>query len=352
MISSKPAEPFLDHDHLEDSTGKIYIVVGNTHPPGAVIAYLKYLPTSSTTPWCRGGRCYERVVKRYGVDSVLRAISGLQEELYDPALGVTMPVVRLKDITAVYRPRDRLWEILRRPADPVEVDTAMAFERIRACSGVHPDSVGVDGSIAVGIHNPSVSDVDLVVYGCREALEVVESARGSFEEAPPEVEAERLVRMAEVYRLPPEVLRAISPPYKRLYMRDRKREVNVMFASDAPGRYGERILVPTALVEAELAVEPGGCESLFYPGAARVSRVLDLRVLGSLRRVDVEPSRVSRVVTYESLYSYALYRGGELRVRGVLSVETPSGDLVITIGTREIRSYAVPKRLWEGSSGS
>lgn len=345
MIGSKPAEPFLDHDHIEDSAGRIYIVVGNVHPPGAVVAYLKYVPTNLPTPWCRGRTCYERVVRRYGVDGVLGAISGLQEELYDPTLGVTMPVVRLGEVSAVYRPRERLEEVLARPRDPAELDTVVAFERIRSCSGVHPGSVGVDGSIAVGIHNPSISDVDLVVYGCREAVEVAETVQGSFDRLPPEVEARRLAGMAEIYRLPPEVLRAISPPYKRLYMRDRGREVNVMFASVEPGRYGERVMVPVALVEAELTVDPGDCGSLFYPGAARVGRVLDLRILGLLRRESVGSSRVSRIVTYESIYSYALYRGGELRVRGVLSVERPTGDLVITIGTRETHSYAVPRRI-------
>ncbi len=345
MIGSEPAEPLLDHDHVEDSAGRIFIVVGNSHPPGAAVAYLKYVPAESSTYWCRGRKCYERVVRRYGVDGVLRAVSGLQEELYDPTLGVTVPAVRLREVSRVYRPRDRLREILRRPGDSVELDAVIAYERVRECSGVHPDSVGVDGSIAVGIHNPSVSDVDLVVYGCRGALEVAESVQGSFDRLPLEVEVERLAGMVSTYRLPLEVLRAIASPYKRLYMRNRGREVNVMFASDEPGRYGERVLVPAALVEAELVVEPGDCGSLFYPGAARVSRVRELRVLGLLRRVDVELSRVSRVVTYESLYSYPLYRGGELRVRGVLSIERPSGDLVVTVGTRETHSYAVPARL-------
>lgn len=346
MIASKPAEPFLDHDHVEDYGGRIYVVVGNTHPPSAVVAYLKYVPTTSATPWCRGSRCYERVVKRYGVDSVLSVAREYQEEVYDPSLGVTVPIVRLGTISSVYRPRERFQEVLRKPRDSVEVDVVIAYEKIRGGSRAHPENIGIDGSIAVGIQNPLISDVDLVVYGCREALEVVEVVRYSFDRVPTEVEAERLAKMSETYGLPLEVVRAISAPYKRLYMRQRNREVNITFSDDQQGRYGENVLVPVALVEAEVLVEPLDCRSLFYPGVAPVDRVLNLRIIGFLQRACLDKSsRVRKVVTYESLYSYPLYRGGEIRVRGVLSIEKPSGDLVISVGTREIRSYAIPKRL-------
>lgn len=346
MIGSEPAEQFLDHDHLEDTGGRIYVVVGNAHPPGAVVSYLKYVPTPSTTPWCRGSRCYERVIRRYGVDSVLGAARGRQEEVYDPTLGVTVPVVRLGDISTVYRPRERFREVLRRPKDTVEVDAIMAYERIRESTGVHPDRVGVDGSVAVGIQNPLISDVDLVVYGCKEAVDVAETAGGSFDRLPSEVEAERAVKMSETYGIPLEVVLAISPPYKRLYMRSRRREVNIMISDDRCGRYGERVLVPTAIIEAELVVEPHDCRSLFYPGEATVERVTDLKVIGSLRGgLPGYPSGVSRIITYESVYSYPLYRGGEVRVRGVLSIEKPSGELVVTVGTREAHSYAIPRRL-------
>ncbi|MEM1707102.1 MAG: hypothetical protein QXZ37_03155 [Sulfolobales archaeon] len=345
MIDSKPTEPFLDHDHIEDSSGRIYITVGNTHPPGAVIAYLKYVPTPRRTYWCRGFQCYERVVKKYGVDYVLSVAREHQEEVYDPSLGVTVPIVRLWSIASVYRPRERLQEVLKNPRDSVEADAVIAYEKLRECSGVHSGSIGVDGSIAVGIQNPKISDVDLVVYGCREALDVVESIQGSFEAVPTEVEAERLTKMSEIYRLPLEVVRAISAPYKRLYLRERKREVNLLFSDDSWRRYGESVLVPVALVEAEVLVESRECRSLFYPGVARVDRVLDLRVLWSLRESTVDlRNEVTKIVTYESIYSYPLYMGGEIRVRGVLSIEKPNNDLVITVGTREIHSYAIPRK--------
>jgi len=346
VISSKPTEPFLDHDHVEDLSGRIYVTVGNVHPPGAVIAYLKYVPTHRRTYWCRGSKCYERVLKKYGADFVLSVARDYQEEIYDPSIGVTVPVVRFRNIASVYRPRERLQEVLRNARDSVEVDAVIAYERLRACSSVNSGSIGVDGSVAVGIQNPQISDVDLVVYGCRGSLDVVESVHSSFETVPKEVEAERLVKMSETYRLPLEVVRAISAPYKRLYMRERKREVNLLFSDDRCGRYGESVLIPTALVEAEVLVESFDCHSLFYPGIARVSRVLDLRILGSLRESSISTySGVSKIVTYESIYSYPLYRGGEIRVRGVLSIEKPTDELVITVGTREIHSYAIPRRV-------
>ncbi|MCX8209049.1 MAG: hypothetical protein N3G79_05360 [Sulfolobales archaeon] len=348
MISSKPTEHFLDHDQVEDLDRRIYVVVGNTHPPNSVIAYVKYVPTERSTLWCRGSVCYERVIRRYGVDSVLSVAKTLQEEVYEPSLGVSVPVVKLKDVAAVYRPRERFEEILRRPADRVELDVLIAFDRVRASSGVPSWRVGISGSIAIGIHNPLVSDVDLVIYGCREALDVVESVRNSFDKVPDEVEAVRLAGMSRTYGLPIQVIRSISAPYKRLYMRDRKREVNLMFSSDRPGRYCESVLVPVALAEADVVINSADCHSLFYPGVSSVDRVVDLKIFKIIRDDYVNSlkrSKLAKIVTYESLYSYPLYRGGEIRVRGVVSVEKPSEDLVMTVGTREVDSYAIPKKL-------
>jgi predicted nucleotidyltransferase len=348
VISSKPAEAVLDHDHLEDVDGAIYVAVGNRHLPNAAVAYLKYVPTARRTLWCRGGTCFERVVRRYGASYVLGAVRGLQEEVYDPSLGVTVPVVRFSRVRAVYRPRERLAEVLRRPRDPVELDVAEAYAVLRSCSGVSPGSVGVDGSVLVGIHNPEVSDVDLVVYGCRDSVEVATTAHQAFGRLPAEVEVRRLRAMSEVYGLPPEVLAAISPPYKRLYLAGR-REVNIMFSADTPGRYGERVLVPLAVAEALIEVEGGDCRSLYYPGEARVSKTIDLRVERSLAQVAPPPGGVGLVLNYESLYSYVLFRGGTVRARGVLALDRTSETLVLVVGTREAWSYVVPKDLTEPS---
>jgi len=140
------------------------------------------------------------------------------------------------------------------------------------------------------------------------------------------------------------VLAAISPPYKRLYLRGR-REVNVMFSGDLVEKYGERVLVPAAVAEATLDLEGGDCRSLYYPGEARVLRTLDLRVERSLAELALPSSRVELVLSYESLYSYVLFRGGLVRARGVLALERTSGSLVLVVGTRETWSYVVPKSL-------
>jgi len=344
VIGSEPAEVVLDHDHLEDVGGAIYVAVGNRHLPNAAVAYLKYLPTDRRTPWCRGSTCFERVVRRYGASYVLSAVRELQEEVYDPALGVTVPVVRFSRVRAIYRPRERLAEILRRPRDPVELDVVESYTILRSCTGVSPSSVGVDGSVLVGIHNPEISDVDLVVYGCRDSAEVASTAHQAFGRLPAEVEVRRLRTMSEVYGLPPEVLAVISPPYKRLYLGGR-REVNIMFSGDLVERYGERVLVPVAVVEALLDVDGGDCRSLYYPGEARVSRTLYLRVVRPLAELALHTSRVELVLNYESLYSYVLFRGGLVRVRGVLALERASSSLVLVVGTRETWSYVVPKKL-------
>ena len=160
MINSKPAD-LLDHDHLEDVEGNIYVVVGNTHPPGEVIAYIKYVPTSTKTIWCRGFKCYERVIRRYGVRNVVNAVVKYQNYSLDPIFGAKIPKIPLSRVSTIYKPTTRLYEILQSPRDQLEVQVANLAVTIEQYTGIPISKLGINGSILVKIHNPKYSDIDL-----------------------------------------------------------------------------------------------------------------------------------------------------------------------------------------------
>ena len=339
MISSKPAErPFLDHDQIEDLWGNIYVVVGNLHPPNAVVAYLKYVPTTTPTYWRRGRTFYKRVIRNYGVRNVKDSIRNAQCTIRDPVLGSDVPVVRSNHIYRVYLPEVRLNEIIRRANDKLEVKVVEFVEFLRKCANICTYNLGIDGSILPGIHNPDVSDIDILVYGCKESIDVVEGLASTVERRADAALLRRLERQSRIYGIPKEVLYEMQPPHR--YIRISGTEVNISFISGVSERYGSRIYRPVALVEARLILRGGECTALFYPSKASVDRVVDLRIAGSNKTI--KRDLVKYVVSYEGIFSYLLYLGGEVLVKGVLEEVIPGGYYIVLIGAYENPGYVIP----------
>ena len=345
MISSKPADAFLDHDHLEDIHGNIYVVIGNVHPPSKVIAYLKYVPVSGRTIWCRGNVCYERVIKKYGVRNVMSTIKHYQEYSYDPVFGTKTPQVSLNKITNVYKPNERLWEIMRKPRDDLELEVIDLVDEIERYIGIKVNNVGIDGSILAGIHNPKYSDIDLIIYGCRESIYFTECLSNikSLGSLPSNRALKHLLSQSEIYGLSVDLIKNIQPPYKRLWFRGR-REVNVAFVDRYTYRYGDVVFKPLTPVEIIINIEGGSCTSLFYPSYTYVNEVKDVRGVSNPDLVREIKNRLIYVISYEGIFSYVLYKGGELLVRGLLELVLPQSYYVVIVGAIENPGYVIPLR--------
>ncbi len=340
MINSKPADIFLDHDHVEDIENCIYVVIGNMHPPGAIFAYKKYIPTSRKTLWRRRDMYFERVIKRYGVRNVMNSIRNIQEYSYDPVLDAKVPKLLLRNIKKHYKPRDRLTEIMRHCEDELEYLVLEVIDRLRLCTNLSYESIGVTGSILVKIHNPNISDIDLIIYGHRETLEVVSSCHNCFEKMPKELLLRRLEGQAKIYGIDIKYLRKIEPPYKNLWFKGKN--VNIMFCSGYCERYGEHVFRQLGIVDVKLNVSPGMCEALFYPSRACVDKVEEIYVRS--REVKFEDLRrdIKYIISYESIFSYVLFRGGKLRVKGILEKVYPENYYVIIVGAIEEPGYVLP----------
>ena len=328
VIGSKPAEPLLTHDYVEDVEGRLYVIVGDEHPPNAYFAFLKYVPTSERTPWYRRGTHYARVIKAYGARNVFPASERVGILRYDPVIGAEVPVLERDRIARIYRGRARLNEILREASDELEEAVCDVIDALSRVCGIWPGSVGVTGSLLPGIHSLEVSDIDVVVYGCRDSLLLAECVSDAFPAQPPRMLERRAVREATLYGLDPSSILAVMPPYKARLLGGR--ELNFVMARERPRRYGRRVLTPLGVFEGVLEVEPGSCEALMYPGEARVSN-----------RVEVGGCRIVSVVTYENFFTYALYIGGELRVSGVLERVDDGEECVVVVGSRENPGYVI-----------
>ena len=345
MISSKPTDTLLDHDHLEDIHGNIYVAVGNVHPPSNVIAYLKYIPVSGKTIWCRGSVCYERVIKKYGVRNVMNTVKHYQEYSYDPVFGSKIPQVGLDKIVKVYKPNERLREIMKKPRDDLELEVIELVDEIERHVGVGVGSVGIDGSILVGIHNPRYSDIDLVIYGCKESIYFTEYLNSvkSLGRLPSDRALKHLLSQSEIYGLGVDLIRNIQPPYKRLWFKGR-REVNVTFVDRHTYRYGDVVFKPLTPVEVIVNVEGGSCTSLFYPSYTYVNEVKDVKGMPSPDLIHEVKNRLTYVINYEGIFSYILYKGGEVRVKGLLELVLPHSYYVVIVGAIENPGYVIPLR--------
>lgn len=327
MISSEPSEirGFIDHDLIIDRDRKIYVVLGNTHPNGLIIAYLKYAPSKKPTLWGRKGVYYERVLREYSVNEVLRVTSEAGTQFYDPTLGVTIPVIKVSEVKDWLKPEEKLRELRKHVNDFIELASVEVSDMISDLTGLSIDNMGVTGSILAGIHGPH-SDIDLVIYGCRETLEFVQ-ANLEMSKLPKEKIMPKILENSRILGIEPEVYIKIIPPYKFTCFKNVP--VTFTFADRRNYRYGEVVLRRIKPVSLVAEVVEGDCKSLFYPSRTRVARVF-------------EGPEIKEIISYEAEYSYLLYKGGLLRISGTLEKSIPDNEYYVIVGGRENRGYVLP----------
>ena len=334
MICSKPSDrPVLDHDIVIGKNEEVYVVVGNLHPPNGIIAYLKYVACEEPTLWKRKGIWLKRILKKYGAKNMYITAKKSSKIRYDPVLGTEVPFVSWAEIKEWLRPESRLQQLLHSLNDPLEAVTLMAAERISISSGVKMNRIGVTGSILLGAHNPKRSDVNLVIYGCEEALEVVSGGYLSLDKLPASIMDKRLRNQSMITGLPIDILKVINPPYR--FRAIDKIPVGIIFVNPTASRYGQAVYKPIGKVEAIVYVEGGSCSSLFYPAKAPVMECLNVKG-------PILCSSLKEIICYEGIYNWLLFKGGYMEVKGIAEVRYPGEDIVIVVGGKEVPGYIIP----------
>jgi len=259
----------LDHHMVVDKEDVVYVVVGNEHPPGMVLAYPKYKPTYTRTLWCGKRGCYKRLLREYSVEEVVRVAEKIMR--YDPVYGgVLNPYLPISQVKKVLDPRERLRKLFTKTEDYLELEALEAALTISECSGVNIEKIGLTGSLLLAVHNIRVSDIDLVVYGCRESLNVVETLNeGGCDFISPL----KLSSLSEWLSNYPgnynEAIQAVTYYRKWRRFQYRGREVSLIYVNPFPGRYGSHAWSRGGCVTVEARVS-GGCRSLYYPSEAIV----------------------------------------------------------------------------------
>ena len=169
---------FRDKDYVETREEWFFCVVGESHPPDRLIAYLKYLPGDGV--WSRQGKSFKRTICAYSMQELVNTINFLKKNkpeyvFYDETVGAEMSCVPLNRISKYYRCDERLLEIVEGSGlDELENKTKELVESITEVSGVDIKNMGITGSILLKIHHRR-SDIDLVIYGKNNFWKVLQS---------------------------------------------------------------------------------------------------------------------------------------------------------------------------------
>ena len=311
---------FRDRDFIRTPEGFFFCVVGSTHPPDRVMAYLKYVPKAGAGPWARGPTRYYRALREYTMEALRETLAFLksypQYLTFFRAFGTKMSCVPVDRIEEHYRPEERLRELASSSDVDVLEERAVALAYVISdLSGVPMSKMGVTGSILLDIHVPGISDIDLVVYGLKASLAVKEALSKALEAGDAELQRfdEKLARAwcyrkAKTHPLTPEEAREIlARKWNVGTFLGTRFSVHPVLTEREAEKYGERLYVPlgTATIRAKVV---DATYSIFLPAIYEVELVSVVRGPG-LRDV-------REVCSYEDIYAGVAEEGEEILVKG------------------------------------
>ncbi|RLF03176.1 MAG: hypothetical protein DRJ59_01440 [Thermoprotei archaeon] len=334
-----------DRDYVETLEGLMFCVVGYLHPPNMYTAYLKYIP-SNEGPWERRGVKYSRVLRRYHVLHVKETFKLLRERYphyihHCPVRNITMSMVPKKYVKRYYFPEIRLKQLLDEGGrDPLERDAVALCEYLSEASGVPLAKWGVTGSILLGIHNPNFSDIDLTVYGLREAKAVREFLMSSISDKSTPIRRLKNVELKEWCERQAKEFRLVSKDFWSIALRRwnygyfrGKRYFSIhpiREDSEIKERYGEKKFINMGAIEGTATIADSS-ESLFLPAVYRVEDV----VITKGKQVN----DVKELVSYEGVFCDMAEEGEKVRFRGKLEkVVNSSGTEYyrVLVGSTEV----------------
>jgi len=342
---------FRDRDHLITPEGFIFTVIGNVHPQDRVLAYLKYTP-DELGKWAHGQTRYRRALQHYNVPSIMESIEYLRTKapqyLFESSVhGFTLSAVSTGRIIEHVRPEERLAQLEEtRGTDELEKKVVGLAGLISEKAHVSIDSLGVSGSVLVGIHSPAFSDIDLIIYGIDNARRVKSFLQTIENSSPGRIG--RLIGISKQRWIEERIASTRLTRQDALNLLARKwnlglfdgTEFSVHAVHTEPEireRYGDEYYASLGIVEGTAKVTDD-LEALFMPAVYKVDP-------SNLRGVPTPP-KVDQIVSYEGLYADVAKPGETVVCRGKLE-KVESGSRIryrIVVGSMEAQGtdYLLP----------
>jgi len=286
-------EPIIEGYYVESTEGLLFAVKGLVHPPEAVVAYLRYAPDPDGERE-RDGVRYRRLYRFEEQEELLRERCPACL-FFDPVFGEQLQGVPKERIGLVYDPCLKLAELHRRgDLDELEEKAVEFADLLAERAGMPEESMGVSGSILVGLHTPR-SDVDIVVYGSEHCHAVHRVLMELIDEAAGEVRRLNEAETRELYAFRSQDTPMGFGDFARL---EERKVIQGKFQGcgyfirfvraplEIGERYGDRRYTPLGPVEVEATVADAG-EAIFTPCTYRVEDVkfIDGPEVGDLREI-------------------------------------------------------------------
>lgn len=257
--------------YIESTEGLLFTVKGLVHPPGVVVAYLRYAPDNS------GER--ERVGIRYRKLYHFEEQEELLRErcpaylFFDPVFGERLQGVPREHIKQVYDPCWKLDELRgRENLNEVEKNALDFAEILRDRSGISKSYLGISGSILLGLDTPQ-SDIDIIVYGVENCWAVHKSLRKMLDESSSGVEKLNRRELEELYAFRSQ---DTPMPFKDFLRLERRKVIQGKFQnrgyfirfvktpSEVGERYGDRKYNSLGMARIEATITEAK-EAIFTP---------------------------------------------------------------------------------------
>jgi predicted nucleotidyltransferase len=162
-------------DLIKTENHVIFDVKGLVHPPGRVIAFPRYIP-SSTGNRGSGKDMYGKVY------NLAERFQYLQQNapnliVHDQVFDENLCEVAVDTIKRRYDPIEKLSLLpTSKSLEPLEDKAVQLAEDLKEAAGIPLSAIGISGSVLVGLYT-SKSDLDPIVYGvdaCRKAYAALE----------------------------------------------------------------------------------------------------------------------------------------------------------------------------------
>ncbi|MEM1514776.1 MAG: nucleotidyltransferase domain-containing protein [Candidatus Bathyarchaeia archaeon] len=167
-------------DFIESVDGLIFDVKGIIHPPDKIIAYVRYVE-SSIGDRVKGSKRYIKLYSLSHRNSFLKNRYP-QYIYYDHVFGDWLEGVPKSLVAKHYQPVQKTLELFKGScSDEVERSTMRFIQEIHDFLGIPIKSIGVSGSVLVGLHN-SNSDIDIIIYGRENCISTYDGLKSLLSE--------------------------------------------------------------------------------------------------------------------------------------------------------------------------
>jgi predicted nucleotidyltransferase len=268
----------------------------------------------------------------------------------DPVNKITFPAVARCDIEEYYEPEKKLMDLGRGKGaiDPLQSEAIDLAEYLAGKAGVPIDKFGVTGSILVGIHNVSVSDIDLTVYGYKNALLVKQALTREYKDPAGPLRQltqaqgdEWCSRKAKEFSIDIKAAALIlKKKWNFGYFHERLFSIHpIKQDSEISENYGDKEFKSEGPIEIDVRVD-NAAGAVFNPSIYKVGE--------SLTWKGPEVKDIEEVVSYESVFSDIAFPNQFIRVRGNLETVTEKSTkrkyrrVVVGSGSSKSPEYIIP----------